>query len=96
MSSTSFDHENFLKNVTRKAGVYVMQDAERDILYIGKAKNLRSRLASYFRASGLAAKTMALVQRIAHIDVTVTATEGEALLLEQNLIKQYKPPYNIL
>ncbi len=96
MSSTSFDHENFLKNVTRKAGVYVMQDAERDILYVGKAKNLRSRLASYFRASGLAAKTMALVQRIAHIDVTVTATEGEALLLEQNLIKQYKPPYNIL
>lgn len=96
MSGTSFDYENFLKNVTRKAGVYVMQDAARDILYVGKAKNLRNRLASYFRASGLAAKTMALVQRIDHIDVTVTATEGEALLLEQNLIKQYKPPYNIL
>lgn len=96
MSDTPFDHTTFLKNVTRKAGVYVMQDGDNDILYVGKAKNLRSRLASYFRASGLAAKTMALVQRIAHIDVTVTATEGEALLLEQNLIKQYRPPYNIL
>ncbi|MBB3046311.1 excinuclease ABC subunit C [Litorivivens lipolytica] len=96
MSSTSFDHETFLKHVTRKAGVYVMQDVANEILYVGKAKNLRNRLASYFRASGLAAKTMALVERIAHIDVTVTATEGEALLLEQNLIKQYKPPYNIL
>lgn len=96
MSSTSFDHTTFLKNVTRKAGVYVMQNAANEILYVGKAKNLRNRLASYFRSSGLAAKTMALVQRIAHIDVTVTATEGEALLLEQNLIKQYKPPYNIL
>ena len=96
MSGTSFDHETFLKHVTRSEGVYVMQDAANDILYVGKAKNLRNRLASYFRASGLAAKTMALVSRIAHIDVTVTATEGEALLLEQNLIKQYKPPYNIL
>ncbi len=96
MSGTSFDHETFLKHVTRSPGVYVMQDAANDILYVGKAKNLRNRLASYFRASGLAAKTMALVSRIAHIDVTVTATEGEALLLEQNLIKQYKPPYNIL
>lgn len=96
MSSSTFDHETFLKNVTRKAGVYVMQNAAHEILYVGKAKNLRNRLGSYFRSSGLAAKTMALVQRIAHIDVTVTATEGEALLLEQNLIKQYKPPYNIL
>ncbi len=96
MSTSSFDHTSFLKSVTRKAGVYVMQDANNDILYVGKAKNLRNRLSSYFRASGLAAKTMALVQRIAHIDVTVTETEGEALLLEQNLIKQYKPPYNIL
>ncbi|MFT5576541.1 MAG: excinuclease ABC subunit C [Bermanella sp.] len=96
MSNTSFDHSTFLQNVTRKAGVYVMQNAAKEILYVGKAKNLRNRLTSYFRATGLAAKTMALVQRIAHIDITVTATEGEALLLEQNLIKQYKPPYNIL
>ncbi len=96
MSKPPFDHTTFLQNVTRKAGVYVMQNDAREILYVGKAKNLRNRLASYFRATGLAAKTMALVQRIAHIDITVTDTEGEALLLEQNLIKQYKPPYNIL
>jgi len=67
-----------------------------EVLYVGKAKNLRKRLGSYFRASGLTTKTMALVGRIHEIEVTVTASEREALLLEQNLIKQYKPPYNIL
>ncbi len=91
-----FDAKRFLSNVTRKTGVYVMLDAAGDVLYVGKAKNLRNRLSSYFRASGLTSKTMALVSRIAQIEVTVTASEGEALLLEQNLIKENKPPYNIL
>ncbi len=94
--SQAFDHQTFLKSVTRQPGVYVMLDESAQTLYVGKAKNLRNRLGSYFRASGLTAKTMALVNRIRQIQVTVTGTENEALLLEQNLIKQYKPPYNIL
>ncbi|MEH6582842.1 MAG: GIY-YIG nuclease family protein, partial [Halioglobus sp.] len=73
-----------------------MYGEEGALLYVGKAKNLRNRVSSYFRASGLAAKTMALVARIQDIQVTVTTTEVDALLLEHNLIKQQRPPYNIL
>ncbi|SHE54169.1 Excinuclease ABC subunit C [Microbulbifer donghaiensis] len=91
-----FDSKRFLSTVTRKPGVYQMFDAEGKILYVGKAKNLRNRLASYFRASGLTAKTMALVQRIDSIEVTVTRSETEALVLEQSLIKSQRPPYNVM
>lgn len=94
--NSGFDHQRFLSNVTRQPGVYVMLNAEEEVLYVGKAKNLRNRLSSYFRASGLAAKTMALVARIHRIEVTVTTSETDALLLENNLIKQYQPPYNIM
>ncbi len=73
-----------------------MLDGEGAVLYVGKAKNLRKRVASYFRKSGLPVKTAALVKRILQIDVTVTETETEALILEHNLIKQYRPPFNIL
>ena len=66
------------------------------ILYVGKAKNLKNRVSSYFRASGLTIKTQALVKRIHSIQVTITPTEAEALVLEHNLIKQQKPPFNIL
>ncbi len=95
-TDTPFDHQTFLKTVTLKPGVYQMLDGDGAVLYVGKAKSLRKRLASYFRASGLEAKTMALVARIRQIQVTVTNTETEALLLEHNLIKQYRPPYNIV
>ncbi|WP_237056204.1 excinuclease ABC subunit UvrC [Microbulbifer sediminum] len=91
-----FDSKRFLQSVTRKPGVYQMFDADGRILYVGKAKNLRSRLSSYFRASGLTAKTMALVQRINSIEVTVTRSETEALVLEQSLIKSQHPPYNVM
>nr|MDT0251079.1 excinuclease ABC subunit UvrC [Endozoicomonas sp.] len=73
-----------------------MRDQNGKTLYIGKAKNLKNRLSSYFRATGLTTKTMALVSKIADIQLTITNTETEALLLEQNLIKDRKPPYNIL
>ena len=91
-----FDHQIFLKSVTEHPGIYQMYDVAHEPLYVGKAKNLRKRLSSYFRQTGLAPKTQALVARIASIEVTVTNTETEALLLEQNLIKKLRPPYNIL
>ena len=93
---TPFDHKEFLKSLTTRPGIYQMYDADGALLYVGKAKNLRNRVGSYFRASGLTAKTMALVNRIAEIQVTVTSTEVDALLLEHNLIKSHQPPYNIL
>ena len=91
-----FDSSRFLKNLTVRPGVYQMKDADGTILYVGKAKNLKARVSSYFRGSGLASKTMAMVAKIAHIDITITRNEVEALLLEQNLIKDSRPPYNIL
>ncbi|MBE9538866.1 MAG: excinuclease ABC subunit UvrC [Proteobacteria bacterium] len=91
-----FDHKAFLTTLTSRAGVYQMYDKAGKLLYVGKAKNLKKRVSSYFRASGLAAKTMALVARIDDIQVTVTSTEVDALLLEHNLIKSEQPPYNIL
>lgn len=91
-----FDHKNFLNNLTSKPGVYQMYDANGDILYVGKAKNLKKRVASYFRSTGLNNKTVALVNRIANIEITVAPSEAEALVLEHNLIKSQKPPYNIL
>ncbi|MEX1032185.1 MAG: excinuclease ABC subunit UvrC [Cellvibrionaceae bacterium] len=92
----AFDHKRFLHSVSRQPGVYQMYDAKGKVLYIGKANNLRNRLASYFRQSGLAPKTAALVSRIHNVQVTVTQSEMEALILEQNLIKAQRPPYNIL
>lgn len=91
-----FDHKRFLAHTTRQPGIYQMYGEDGRLLYVGKAKNLKNRLASYFRSSGQSLKTRALVARIRGIDVTVTASETEALILEQNLIKSHRPPYNIL
>jgi excinuclease ABC subunit C len=96
MTATDFDSEHFLKNLTRKPGVYRMLDVQGKVLYVGKARNLKNRVSSYFRASGLATKTMAMVAKIHRIETTVTKSETEALLLEQSLIKTDRPPYNIL
>ena len=94
--SEVFDASAFLATCSGRPGVYRMFDADARLLYVGKAKNLKRRLASYFRKSGLAPKTAALVSRIAQVETTITANETEALLLEQNLIKEWRPPYNIL
>ena len=91
-----FDASAFLATCSGRPGVYRMFDGEAKLLYVGKAKNLKKRLASYFRQTGLAPKTAALVARIAQVETTITANETEALLLEQTLIKQWRPPYNIL
>ena len=93
---TTFDASAFLSNLTSRPGVYRMLDIERQVLYVGKAKNLKNRVSNYFRANGLDSKTIALVGRIADVEITITASETEALLLEQSLIKEFKPPYNIL
>ncbi|GAB2803812.1 excinuclease ABC subunit UvrC [Halomonas shantousis] len=94
-NDTVFDARHFLKSVSESSGVYRMLDEEHNVLYVGKAKRLKARLASYFRGS-LNVKTQALVARIHDIQVTITRSETEALLLEQTLIKQLRPPYNIL
>lgn len=96
MTTTSFDASAFLRSCTQHPGVYRMFSADQQLLYIGKAKNLKNRLSSYFKTTVNAPKTAALVAKIASIELTVTANETEALLLEQTLIKQWRPPYNIL
>ena len=93
---STFDSESFLRSLTRRPGVYRMLDGDSNVLYVGKARNLRSRVTSYFRASGLATKTMALMSKVHDIQVTATASETEALLLEQTLIKADRPMYNVL
>lgn len=94
-TSPVFDAKATLEVMSQRPGVYRMLDHSGEVLYVGKAKNLKKRVSNYFRSSGLDTKTMALVSHITAIDVTVTNSETEALLLEQNLIKKYRPPYNI-
>ena len=94
--SDRFDAKAFLSTVTSQPGVYRMYDATGTVIYVGKAKDLKKRLASYFRQQVSSRKTETLVKNIAQIDVTVTHTETEALLLEHNYIKLYQPRYNVL
>jgi len=91
-----FDYATFLSHLTTQAGVYQMYDAAGLILYVGKAKNLKNRLSSYFQKTGHTVKTQVLVKRIASITITVTPSEAEALVLEQNLIKAQRPPFNVM
>ncbi|WP_394128309.1 excinuclease ABC subunit UvrC [Vibrio hepatarius] len=93
---SQFDSASFLKTVTNQPGVYRMYNAEAVVIYVGKAKDLKKRLSSYFRVKVDSEKTRALVRNIDKIDVTVTHTETEALILEHNYIKQYLPKYNVL
>lgn len=93
---SSFDSKAFLKVVSHQSGVYRMYDSGGTVIYVGKAKDLKKRLASYFRSKVDSIKTRTLVRQISDIQVTVTHTETEALILEHNLIKQYQPRYNVL
>lgn len=93
---TLFDAKAFCRNLESKPGVYLMLSASKDIIYIGKSKNLKSRVASYFSNSPKTRKISKLVSQISGIDIMRTNTELEALILEHNLIKQHRPKYNVI
>lgn len=93
---SDFDHKSFVSTLPPRPGVYRMLDAAGEVIYVGKARSLRARVASYFRPDQLSPKVMALVAAIAGIEVTVTNSETEALILEYNLIKRHRPRYNVI
>ncbi len=91
------DHKEFLNALTSKPGVYKMLDDMEKILYVGKASNLNNRVTSYFNAiKTQAIKTQVLMKQTKNIETTITRSESEALILENNLIKKHKPRYNVL
>jgi len=91
-----FDPEATLAALASGPGVYRMLDGDGEVIYVGKARNLQRRVTSYFRRGADAPKTRVMVQQVRDIQVTLTHTEGEALLLENQLIKALKPRYNVL
>lgn len=90
------DITHVLTNLTTEPGIYRMLDAKGDVLYVGKARNLKKRVSSYFNKQNVGAKTRSLISQVATIEVSVTRSETEALLLESNLIKSLRPKYNVL
>lgn len=91
-----FDHRDVVRNLPEKPGVYRMLDAGGTVLYVGKARRLKRRVASYFTRATRGNRIDAMVRQIRDIEITVTHTEAEALILENNLIKQHSPRYNVL
>jgi len=95
-SAPTFDVASFLAALPAKPGVYRMLAADGMVLYVGKARHLRNRVSSYFHGRAHADRTQAMLAQVARVEVTVTASETEALLLEFNLIKRHRPRYNVL
>ena len=94
-SDTAFDAAHFVGSLRARPGVYIFYREDGEALYVGKAANLKSRVSSYFRVTGLSAKTRLMVSKIHRAEIQQTRTESEALLLENNLIKDKRPRYNI-
>jgi excinuclease ABC subunit C len=91
-----FDAKVFVESLPGRPGVYRMLDGEGQILYVGKARNLKSRVASYFQPSNVQPKVQALVAKTVNMEVTITNSDTEALLLEYNLIKKHRPRFNVV
>ena len=91
-----FEVKAFLGSLTHRPGVYRMLDNKHRVIYVGKARDLKKRVASYFNRTQAATKTAAMMERMARVEVTVANTEAEALLLEYSLIKRHKPRFNVL
>ncbi|HTC37306.1 MAG TPA: excinuclease ABC subunit UvrC [Steroidobacteraceae bacterium] len=94
--SEQFDAKVFVDSLPGRPGVYRMLDGEGQILYVGKARNLKSRVASYFQPSNVQPKVQALIAKTANMEVTITNSDTEALLLEYNLIKKHRPRFNVV
>lgn len=91
-----FDFKNYLTHLTTRPGIYQMLSQSDEIIYVGKAKNLKKRVSSYFQKQDHPPKTRVMVAQIADIQVVVTGSENEALILENQLIKKYRPRYNVI
>ena len=95
-AATQFDAKTFVDSLPGRPGVYRMLDAHGEILYVGKARNLKNRVGSYFQPSNVQPKVQALIAKTVNVEVTITNSETEALLLEFNLIKKHRPRFNVV
>ena len=91
----AFDARSFLRRLTHRPGVYCMLNAKHKVIYVGKARDLKKRVSSYFHRTQSSPKTVAMLELVANVEVTVTNTEAESLILEYNLIKRHKPRFNV-